>query len=34
MSLRLRAEFGDRSKDSYSGADVLRSQQRVAWDLQ
>lgn len=34
MSLRLRAEFGARSNDSFSGADVLRAQQRVAWDLQ
>ena len=34
MSLRLRAEFAARAKDSYSGADVLRAQQRVAWDLQ
>jgi hypothetical protein len=34
MSRRLRAEFGDRSQGSYSGADVLRAQQRVAWDLQ
>ncbi len=34
MSRRLRAEFGERAKDSYSGADVLRAQQRVAWDLQ
>ena len=34
MSLRLRAEFAERAKDSYSGADVLRAQQRVAWDLQ
>jgi hypothetical protein len=34
MSTRLRSEFGDRAKDSFSGADVLRAQQRVAWDLQ
>lgn len=34
MSLRLRAEFGNRASDSFSGADVLRAQQRVAWDLQ
>ena len=34
MSLRLRSEFSARAKDSYSGADVLRAQQRVAWDLQ
>ena len=34
MSARLRAEFADRAKDSFSGADVLRAQQRVAWDLQ
>lgn len=34
MSRRLRAEFSDRAKDSFSGADVLRAQQRIAWDLQ
>ena len=34
MSMRLRAEFGDRAPNSFSGADVLRAQQRVAWDLQ
>ena len=30
----LRAEFGNRAPGSFSGADVLRAQQRVAWDLQ
>ena len=34
MSSRLRAEFDERSKPNFSGADVLRAQQRVAWDLQ
>ncbi len=34
MSVRLRTEFDERSKSSFSGADVLRAQQRVAWDLQ
>ncbi len=34
MSARLRAEFDERGKSSFSGADVLRAQQRVAWDLQ
>lgn len=34
MSTRLRSEFAARGKDSFSGADVLRAQQHVAWDLQ
>lgn len=34
MSQRLNAEFAHRAKDSFSGADVLRVQQRIAWDLQ